>query len=147
MQPANTKSPNNLYARLLEISEAQRLNLRLMELASFNEFDGPGVVRDLLNNQDLWRACVMDREPGLDRMNLIKLRDLADERVLGHKCEIWSVDTLFIVPVLGEEAKLEKLAGTWKADEIAWIKEDPAGNMMGGYPGFRKTKILRVWWD
>lgn len=161
------KSPNNLFANLLDIPEVQRLNLRLMELASFNDFDGPKVVKSLLENKDLWQACVMDREAFLNvelansrkcstAICLIKLRDMGEETTkrLGRGC--WSVDTLFIIPALNKENrptwkgkiedKLLKLAKTWNPDEADWIEWPKSGKLMGGYR-HKGTRILRVWWD
>jgi len=157
-QPEGSPSSNNLYASLRGIHEVQRLNLRLMELASFNEFNGPEVVKSLLDNKELWQACVMDRSTffSVEELNerkgnwsicLIKLRDMGEETTkrLGQGC--WNVDTLFILPSQDklEQAKIYKLAKTWNADEVNWIGWPVAGSLLGGY--FHKaTRILRVWW-
>lgn len=138
---------NKAYAILMGLPEVQRLNLRLMELASFNSFDGPKVVQSLLNNKDLWQACLMDRE-AYGRISLIKLRDMADETVQRLGKQIWSVDTLFIVPQADTriQVRLLRLAETWEADEVDWILWPEAGNLLGGSIG-DKLPILRVWWD
>ena len=149
---------NKAYAILMGLPEIQRLNLRLMELATFNEFDGPRVVLSLLSNKDLWQACLMDRESFCDpQVNnerhsslsicLIKLRDMSDETTarLGRQC--WHVDTLFILPMDDKrtQVRLYELAKTWKADEVDWIEWPVSGELLGG--GMKGQRILRVWWD
>lgn len=125
-----------------------------MELASFNRFDGPRVVRDLLNNLDLWEACVMDREAWLDieflnlrktraDVNLYKLRDMRPQTTSRLGRSYWNVDTLFILPKSGKSGQLRRLASTWHADQIDCIKGQEAKHMLGGDPG----PILRIYWD
>lgn len=141
---------NKIKAKFLGLSEVQRLNLRLMELASFNSFNGPKVVNDLLNNLDLWDACLMDREAIGIPINLIKLRDMSSEtrERLGQDC--WNVDTLYILPKsLKSKHKLENLVRQWNPDEVYWIPNDISLNLLGGFPEPRakEIQILRVWWD
>lgn len=146
---AKKKLTNKLYASLLGIGEVQRLNLRLMEIATFNNFDGYWVVKDLLNNRNLWQACIMDREktsPG--SINLIKLRDIKDgtEERVGY--QVWNIDTLFILATMDRKSQEELLKMAkkwWGADEIEWIDYLEASKLLGGAP--KGTKILRVWWD
>ena len=150
---------NKAYARLMELPEVQRLNLRLMELASFNEFDGPEVVLSLLNNKDLWQACLMDRESHWcasnvnERkspltINLINLRDMADDETKRLEKQTWNVDTLFILPQeeTRTQVRLQRLAENWKADEVDWVIWPTSGRLLGGTLG-RKLPLLRVWWD
>lgn len=151
---------NKLYASLLGVEEIQRLNLRLMELASFNEFDGPKVVKSLLDHKDLWQACLMDREAMCTgavehaiipvTISLIKLRDMGHAQKKRLGTITWNVDTLFILPRSKKKTqeKLFKLAKEWKPDEIGWILNPRAGQLLGGARiGIGPTKILRVWWD
>ncbi len=137
---------NKAYAILMGLPEVQRLNLRLMEIATFNEFDGTEVVKSLLNNKDLWQACLMDRK-GYGDICLIKLRDMMDEEVKRLGRQIWNVDTLFIVPQADTriQVRLFRLAKTWEADEVDWILSPKAGSLLGG--GITNLPILRVWWD
>ena len=132
-----------------EINKIQKLNLELIRLSSFNEFDGERVVKDLENNRELWKGVVMDRadycfhdraESDM-RINLIKLRDIDSN--------IWNVDTLFIIAEDGREDELELLASTWGAEEVDWIYKKDGERMLGHYnPHDKKDKlILRVWWD
>lgn len=145
---------NKGYASLLGIGETQRLNLRLMEIASFNNFDGPAVVKDLLDNRSLWQACLMDRESFhyADQkfsmnIDLIKLRDMGDENVKRLGQQSWNVDTLYILayPEKKYQNKLMKLASKWNVDTIDWIEEDKSRTLLGG--SAIGTRILRVWWD
>ena len=93
-----------------KINKTQKLVFELMKKATFNEFDGKKVVKDLIENRDLWRAVVMDREgyspynESLLVIDLIKLRDL--------EADVYNVDTVFILPADGDEVmrKLETLA-------------------------------------
>ena len=96
------ENTNKAYAILMELPEVQRINLRLMEIASFNNFDGPKIVLSLLKNKDLWQACLMDREANWTPFDvnerksslsicLIKLRDMADETVKRLGRQIWNV--------------------------------------------------------
>ena len=96
------KTSNLVKAKLMEIHEVQRLQLRLMELSTFNNFDGFKVVKDLLDNRSLWDACIMDREGSYSTdksgfIDLIKLRDMNKVEVdrLGSH---YNVDTLYILP-------------------------------------------------
>ena len=117
-------------------NEAQRLNLELMRIASFNNYDGEKVVKSLLRNRSLWKAVLIDMEGGSEGISLIKLRDLPDA--------FWNVSTVFILAEEGKEDQLLRIVRRWRADEINWIEERRAANMLGTS---RPAKILRVWWD
>ena len=122
------------------MNKVQDLNLELIKLASFNEFDGVQVVKDLIEHKDLWRGAVMGRYGGYSE--LIPLRDIQ------KGC--WNIDTLMITPVKGREDELEVLAGGWQADEIDWIGAERACDMLGSSsPELRadNKQILRIWWD
>lgn len=139
------KSSNSLKARLLEFSESQRLNFRLMEIATFNNFEGCRVVRDLIANRHLWSGAVMDRQ-GYFGIDLIKLRDLGRHDMKEIE-GIWNVDTLYILPKDNSKrcfSELDYMAGKWAADEKDWIDPAPANRMLGGG---NSLPILRVWWD
>jgi len=138
---------------MVKTERIQALNLELMQIASFNDFDGEQVVKDLKANRDLWRGAVMDRgaysaayqyskegmKAHLEPIDLIKLRDIQ---------EGWNVDTLYIRPVIGREKDLEMLARTWGADEVSWIAPEKAQTLLGGtLDKVGDFGILRVWWD
>ncbi len=136
------------------INKIQKLEFELMKEATFNDFDGEKVVKDLEANEDLWKGAVMDRAgyvcksdiPGdspfamAASIDLIKLRDIGSGG--------WNVDTLFILPQPGKEHKLFELASNWSADEVDWIEGKEAQHMIGSCgPSYNDLKILRVWWD
>lgn len=161
--PPKASKANLVTAKILEINEVQRLHLRLIELASFNEMDGYKIVKDLLNHKDDWIACLIDR-PGLANIeeineqksssiiDLIKLRDIVEG--------IWNADTIYIlvesVKIPGIETKLDRmreLVKDWHADDVKELDERTSGYLLGGY-GLRlgtkfttKCKILKLWWD
>ena len=134
------------------ISKPQKIQIQLMRMSSFNEFNGDVVCDDLIKHRDLWKAFLWDREAysaehyrreirdrglGLKDDELpiapidtIRLRDLA----AGY----WNVDCLLILPEEGREQELYELADSpgWCADEIDWYSGLDAGE-----------KMLRVWWD
>jgi hypothetical protein len=115
----------------------QDIQLELMRLGSFNDFDGERVAKSLEKHRDLWSACVMDR-----LNSLIKLRDLS--------AQCWNVDTLFITPQPGREAELLALAKRWNADEVDWLPAREACDLLGSWsPSTRNNdqQVLRVWWD
>jgi hypothetical protein len=155
--------------------EAQRLQLELIRLRRFNRFDGRRVAGDLEAHRALWEAAWMrradllhilqlnlmervatgepDRDHVLDEVlrrpeswtlaltmtdDLIPLRDLPE----GH----WNVDRLYVLARPGQEAALEALARTWRADEVGWLDGRVAQVAMGGY--WRpEPQVLVVWWD
>jgi hypothetical protein len=110
----------------------QEIQLDLIERASFNQFDGEQVKRDLMENKDLWKGAIMGR---FDSSPLLPLRDIADD--------IWNVDTLMILPQPGKENELQKLAAGWGADDIELMEGKEISLMYGGL----ESKVIRVWWD
>jgi hypothetical protein len=114
-----------------KLSKAQELQLELIKDASFNCFDGPRVVEDLLKHRDLWKGVMMTR----DYAPLISLRDISI---------CWNVDTLYLEPQEDREHELEKIVMAWNADELAWLDGEEASSKSGAYPGI---KLLRLWWD
>lgn len=118
------------------MNAVQELQFRLMELASFNSFDGPTVVKDLTEHPELWRGAVMHDD------RLMSLRDIPE----GY----WHCSTLHILPVAGREDELEALTKNWAADEVDWIGGEKACFALGEYhPELRANPrvFLRVWWD
>ena len=131
-----------------EINEVQQLQFELMKKASFNFFDGEKVVKDLIVNKNLWKGAVIGRsqcafdESDLHKelIDLICLRDIANG--------LWNVDTVYILVEEGHENELEKLANTWKADEIWWMEDKTAQKCLGiGTREDYSKKILCIWWD
>jgi hypothetical protein len=117
----------------------QDLQFELMERASFNEFDGARVVRDLREHSDLWTGAIMGR---FHYSELIPLRDIAED--------YWNVDELMILPDKDREDELEQLAKSWRADEIEWIGGEEACKELGSYSQQAREnekQILRIWWD
>ena len=114
-----------------ELSEAQRLQLALIRLASFNLFDGNRVVDDLLAHRELWEAALMKRD------DLIPLRDLPSG---------WNVDTLYILARAGHTDALERLAADWSADATQWISGEEAEKELGG-TWVPDPQIFVLWWD
>ena len=163
MKGAKIKKPNKsniMRALLMDESEVQRLNLRLMELASFNNFNGKQVVKDLLDNRELWEACIMDSPSYFDigisnkfkhgeTINLIKLRDMDNYTKNRLPFEVWNVSTLFILVKPEDVKKIREISRSWGADEFSIIPDELAGNWLGGYGGTNKKmkKLLRLWWD
>ena len=124
-------------AFVFEINQIQALQFALMKRSSFNEFDGPRVVRDLLANRGLWCGALMDRAGS---NFLIKLRDL------GHS--YWNVDTLYILSSGANDEALRRIAEHWRADTVEWVSGRPAERLLGeSLSGGRSPRILEVWWD
>lgn len=120
------------------LNKIQELNLKLMELSSYNNFDGKRCVKDLKQNQTLWDAVLMDRENyykgGID---LIKLRDLKDN--------YWNVDTIFILCPIGKENDLLNLVNNWGADEVDFLSLEDSKNFLGS--SGEQRRVLRIWFD
>lgn len=127
-----------------KINKIQRLQLELIRNASFNNFDGEQVVKDLVENKELWEGVVMWREAFSRAIDLICLRDISQD--------VWNVDTLFIL--VESKRKLNKLlqiVATWNADEVDVIKGEEAQDLLGFWSRKDAEKglpiIVRVWWD
>jgi hypothetical protein len=122
----------------IEINEVQEIQMRLMEIATFNNFNGKKVVELLRSNKKLWDGFVFTR---LD--DLIFLRDI--------RCGDWNVDTLYILVKSGMEEEIERLADlNFDADEISWIGGEDACKLLGEYNSSirgNNNVILRCWWD
>lgn len=114
------------------MNNVQKLHADLLEISSFNNFDGLMVRESLEENSDLWHGFVMARP--LTYLPLLPLRDIQDN--------INNVDTLYITVKEGKEKEMEQLANTWGADEVYYMSdEDNRSAVQAGY------KILIVWWD
>ena len=109
----------------------QKLQFALMKKASFNNFNGDRIVDDLINNEELWIAAIMDRS------DLIKLRDLEDD--------MWNVDTLYILFPDDQKINLYSIVNEWNYDSIEILeKKDAARHLGTSHP---QGKIMKIWWD
>lgn len=131
--------------RLGKVTKAQELEFQIISNATFNNFDGPYVVKKLKENDDLWESVVSIDE-GTSSGNkysspdgdLIVLRDLPINHI--------HADSMFIIAKEGKEENLLNLVTqNFHADEVTWLDEDEASSRVGQHP-FKK-KVLRVWWD
>ena len=116
------------------ISEAQQVQLDIIERTNFNSFDGQKIAGLLKENRDLWRAVLMP-------LDLISLRDMADGS--------WHADTLYIYVDQGCQVRLEELVREqFDADELQWIGNSEAEDILGTTEvEDRSQVILLVWWD
>src|SRR4030095_2759085 len=90
-----------------KITEAQQIQLEIIERTNFNSFNGQKITRLLKENRKLWRAVLMP-------LDLISLRDMPDG--------VWHADTLYIYVDDGFQVQLEELVrDQFDADEIQWI--------------------------
>jgi hypothetical protein len=141
---------NKVEAGLLNISEPQRLLLLLMEYASFNEFHGTSVVRDLVQHRDLWEACLMTNfinglKPDFPLINLRDLHPSVEKR-LGYP--IYNVNTLYVLT--RRKDALIKMAGLnhWKCGSSYIMSKENSDHIMGGMATKEKNlRIVRFWWD
>jgi hypothetical protein len=117
-----------------KISDAQQVQLDIIERTNFNSFDGQKISRLLKENRDLWRAVLMP-------LDLISLRDMPDGT--------WHADTLYIFVDDGCQFKLEELVREqFEADEIQWIGGSEAEDILGTTElEDRSSVILLIWWD
>jgi hypothetical protein len=115
------------------VTKIQAIQLDLLRRSSFNNLDGPQVVRDLLSHRQLWCAALIDR---LGSDALIKLRDLDDN--------YWNVDTLYVLSSGANDPALARLAGRWHSDARSWVGGSAASQLLGDS---RPRRILEVWWD
>lgn len=105
------------------MSKAQQIMSDLLREGSFNGLDGPKVADSLLAHRGWWKGFIFFQVHGLG----ITLRDIG---------QLMNADTLWIMPtVAGLDDGLETLAKSWGADEVGWIDDSSAG------------EVLRVWWD
>ena len=119
-----------------EITRVQELQLELIELVNHNRCNGQKIAKLLRDNRSLWHAALM---PG---RRLDALRDME----YGE----WPADTLYLLPVEGQEGALEKLAKRFNADEVRWLDGKESLSLLGYWKKDieKKSKlILSAWWD
>jgi len=113
------------------VSRPQELQLELIRLASFNDFDGGRAVDDLLRSRELWTGVLMDAA------GLVKLRDIG--------AGVWNVDTLYVLSSGTDDRALETLVRSWGPDSIGWIEGEAADRELGW--SLSGLRVLSAWWD
>jgi hypothetical protein len=115
----------------------QDLQLELIRRSSYNAFDGPRVLEDLLQRRASWEAVLFDRlGVGVD---LIKLRDLADD--------CWNVDTLYVLAKDERSAReLAELEEPWAADVVMVHDAAHTARALGRSP-MGSERLVTFWWD
>ncbi len=117
-----------------KISEAQQIQLDIIERTNFNFFNGRKIAALLEENHRMWRSVLMP-------LDLISLRDMSSGR--------WHADTMYIYPEDGYQFQLEELVREqFQADEIEWIGSSDAVDVLGTTEVEHKSQvILFIWWD
>lgn len=107
--------------------ELQEMQFRMMELGSFNLFDGKKVAWSLRKNYGLWKRFVF-----VDCYNShISLRDMGEGK--------WNADTLLIVVKEKFAQEMMAVAKPWKANSVDCLKHGVALR--------RGEWLIKVWWD
>jgi hypothetical protein len=129
-------------------SEPQKLQLMLILQTRFNLFEPFPVVKDLIENRELWLGVVMDRGVLLPReqcrvtslrTDLIKLRDVASP--------FWNVNTLFILTLADSVSVVERMARKWDPSELTILSGHDTDNLLGIGRGQHPLQIVAPWWD
>lgn len=120
-----------------DISRMQEIQFDLMKVASFNDFNGEQVVKDLLANRELWQGALM-------KTYGITLRDLPDND--------FNVDTLMISVRRSKVAEFLKLTEGWVVDECDEIGHgmenwDNRDYWLGSSSDEKEFAVYRLWWD
>ncbi len=104
-----------------------------------NALDGERVVRDLLENRDLWEAVLLYRLCGCGRgPDLIPLRDLPYND--------WNVDTLYVLAKDRRGAeRMASWADAWGSEQAQLLVDQEAERALGA-PAEGRC-ILVYWWD
>jgi len=112
---------------MIEAEELQEMQFRMMELSSFNQFDGAKVAWSLKENYGLWKRFIF-----VDCYNShVSLRDMGKGE--------WNADTLLIVVREKFAENMLAVAKTWKANEVVCYKHGVALR--------RNEWMIKVWWD
>ncbi len=107
--------------------------LDIIQHVQCNSLDGAQIRRDLDTNRNLWVACMLTR---IDIGTILRSLEFGD----------YNVDSLYVLCAQGREEELERLAETWNAQHISWIKDADARAMLHRYDK-DTPNILEVWWD
>ena len=142
-----------------KINKVQRIIFKLMELSSFNEFDGKKVVKDLIKNSGKWIGAIWGR---FTYMTMLPLRDISK----GY----YNADTLYLsVPKKYVSFFEEKAIREWKASEVGYVLNGKTFGIVDvnlrSLSGDEKVKkipffhsplgaspepdvaYIRIWWD
>ena len=122
------------------MSRLQEIQFELMEMSSFNSFDGKFTVEQLKAHPEWWTGAMWGR---FEYSPLIPLRDMDNDNS-------WNADTLYIMVNPAFKAEMVKLMHDCGADEIDFESVERMSSLMGSYgPGDKKAEsnLLRVWWD
>lgn len=98
-----------------KLSRVQQAYLMLLQSINCNNLDGALIVRDLLQNKELWVAVVPDFTAG--DLNT-RLRD----DVECAQNDIVSIDTIYVKTTGKHLGKWNYFAQRWNADEFTWVK-------------------------
>lgn len=120
----------------MTIQPVQETVLKLIELSSFNSFDGEAVAKWLRGNTDKWIGCIWGR---FYYYPLITLRDIE------HQGDCYNADTLYIKVKPEHVEAVKQAMAELEADEINDATEKEL-NDLGGVYG-ETYKVLRIWWD
>jgi len=111
----------------MEFRVLQNMQFRMMQLGSFNQFDGEKVARSLRENYGLWKRFIF-----VDCYSShVSLRDMEKGK--------WNADTLLIVVKEKFAEKMITVAKLWKANELTCHKR----HLAVGKGEF----LIRAWWD
>lgn len=114
------------------MQEVQELALKLMELGSFNNFNGKATSNFLKDNSHMWKTAWF----GTPNTGLI-LRDIEDN--------IYHGDTLYVIVKNDfKEVFKEYLQEKLRPDEC-WYEKQPQ-DFLGSYVG-KAEHVLLAWWD
>ncbi len=113
--------------KVLKARELQEMQFRMMELSSFNQFDGGGVAWSLRENYGLWKRFIF-----IDCYNShVSLRDMQEGT--------WNADTLLIIVKEKFAENMMAVAKLWKANSVDCLEHGVA---------LRKGEwMIKVWWD
>ena len=107
--------------------ELQEMQFRMMELSSFNQFEGEEIAKSLKENYGLWKRFIF-----IDCYNSqVSLRDMGEGE--------WNADTLLIIVKEKFAENMMAVAKAWEANSVECLKHGVA---------LRKGEwLIKVWWD
>lgn len=98
---------------------------------------GEAIVADLLAHPYLWKAVIAGRFGGYD---------LGALQAMAQNIEEWQADTIFIYSSQNDNHELEQLARRWNPDEMEWMEQVEAEEMLEDSE-VDEQQLLRLWWD
>ena len=97
-------------------------------------FNGTEVAKDLLSFQDLWCG--------------VMTYDTNFHGLIDMQAGEWSADTLFIMPVPGDESQLMAMAANWNPDGLQWADSN-SSDLLDGWNldemGLRRGILMLFW--